>query len=98
MARGCLSVRPNKKQPLTTADITWLKFAQLNDVRITMKRSNPKLKGGASRERYESYKRAKTLKDFLLRGGTKGDLKWDYIHGFIDFDEIDSESQLIKTM
>ena len=32
--------------------------------------------------------------DFLLRGGTKGDLKWDYINGFIDFDEIDSESHV----
>ena len=30
----------------------------------------------------------------MLRGGTKGDLKWDYMHGFIYFDEIDPESHV----
>ena len=30
----------------------------------------------------------------MLRGGTKGDLKWDYMHGFIGFDEFDSESHV----
>ena len=66
MQRGALRLmqRSALSLPMTTADITWLKFAQLNDILITMKQSNPKLKGGASRERYESYKRAKTLKDF----------------------------------
>ena len=40
-----------------------------------------------SRLRYEKYKAAVTLRDAKRMGASFADLRWDFIHGFIDFGE-----------
>lgn len=44
---------------------------------------NPKRVGSKSYERFEHYKTAKTVGDFIAKGGTYGDLSWDSARGFI---------------
>jgi len=77
-----------RKQPLTEGDLEWLKYAHKHDIRMKVMQKNPKK--GISRSRYESYKKSKTIKQFMLNGGNMGDLKWDVIHGFITFDDVHS--------
>ena len=66
--------------------------------------TNPKKHGTASWDRYERYKTARTVGEFLDRGGTPGDLRHDWARGYVtqasaapgddtddDFDELYSE-------
>ena len=34
-------------------------------------------------QRYEGYKNAKTYKEFIVRGGTYGDFRWNFRRGFL---------------
>jgi len=79
-----------KKQPLIKGDLEWLEYARKHNVRIKLLQRNPKK--GDSRLRYEGYKSSKTIKQFMQNGGTMGDLKWDTMHGFIIFDELQSQN------
>ena len=54
------------------------------DQPISLMQVNPKRVGGKSRARYEIYKEAKTVREFLELGGTTGDLKHDRGKGFIN--------------
>jgi len=40
-------------------------------------------KSGKSRERYERYRRAKTVGEYLELGGTRKDLRWDRMKGYV---------------
>ncbi|CAE7380797.1 unnamed protein product [Symbiodinium sp. CCMP2456] len=45
--------------------------------------TNPKKKGTQAHVRYEVYKKAQTIQQFLDLGGFKGDLAFDQAHGFL---------------
>lgn len=47
-------------------------------------KENPKREGSASYERFEHYRKAKTVQDFLDAGGTRADLKHDEAAGHIE--------------
>jgi hypothetical protein len=48
---------------------------------------NPKRKGTESYTRFELYRTCKTTADFLAKGGTAGDLRYDAERGFISLGE-----------
>jgi len=54
-----------------TAEITWLV------------EGNPKREGSKSRDRYEAYRSATTVEEYIAAGGTFGDLKYDAEHGYL---------------
>ena len=51
--------------------------------RIAIQQANPKRPGTARHKRYQKYRKAKTVGEFLARGGTKADLKIDIGKGFV---------------
>lgn len=46
---------------------------------------NPKREGSMSFKRYEAYKAATTVAEFLSLGGVTADLAFDYSHGYLSF-------------
>jgi hypothetical protein len=48
---------------------------------VLLVKENPKR--GASADRYELYRKAKTVGDYLAAGGLRADLRWDEDHGYI---------------
>jgi hypothetical protein len=71
-------------ESLTADHIKFFKLAFEFDWGITVLQTNPKKK--KSRQRYESYKVATTLREFLRCGGTWQDIENDVARGFIQFD------------
>ncbi|CAK0836351.1 unnamed protein product, partial [Prorocentrum cordatum] len=53
------------------------------ETRIQVRADNPKKAGGAAAARYDGYKKAKTVQEFLALGGWVGDLRNDYAKGYI---------------
>merc|ERR1712083_998195 len=47
--------------------------------------TNPKRPGTAAHERYELYKRARTVKGALRLGAAKGDIAYDFSRGFLKY-------------
>ena len=58
-----------------------------NDSRVEFQQRNPKLKSSKAHERYENYKKARTLRDALTLGASHADIRWDYSHGFFTITE-----------
>lgn len=56
---------------------------QQRDVEIKVLQENPKRPGSLSYERYERYKSATTLAQYLERGGTTADFRFDCDRGFV---------------
>lgn len=52
-------------------------------------KGNPKRSHGQSYKRFEAYFGATTVKEYLEAGGTKGDLRYDWQHGFLDLHPVD---------
>ncbi|KAJ8610085.1 hypothetical protein CTAYLR_007078 [Chrysophaeum taylorii] len=50
---------------------------------VEIEQSNPKREGSKSHVRYESYKRAKTVREYYELGGSKADLTHDMKRGFV---------------
>ena len=48
-----------------------------------LSKENPKREGTASWQRFKLYKSGMTVGDFIGKGGTMGDIRWDQKHGFI---------------
>lgn len=48
---------------------------------------NPKKAGSASADRFAHYEVGVSVDEFVKRGGTLGDVKWDLEHGFIRLEE-----------
>ena len=48
---------------------------------------NPKQIGSGSWARFDNYKRATTVQEFLDLGGLPGDLRWDAKRGFVTIAE-----------
>ena len=44
---------------------------------------NPKVKDKPSYDRYDKYKKAKTVREYFELGGTKGDLRWDRRRNYV---------------
>ncbi|CAE8636741.1 unnamed protein product [Polarella glacialis] len=53
------------------------------DTCIRLQQENPKNPGSAARARYDEYKSATTVKDFLRLGGATGDLTFAYDRGYL---------------
>eukprot|EP00930_Biecheleria_cincta_P091500 TRINITY_DN81086_c0_g1_i1.p1 TRINITY_DN81086_c0_g1~~TRINITY_DN81086_c0_g1_i1.p1 ORF type:complete len:282 (-),score=64.51 TRINITY_DN81086_c0_g1_i1:115-918(-) len=49
---------------------------------IEYQQNNPKQAGKGGHERYEKYKKAKTIKEALELGAVRGDIKYDWQRGF----------------
>jgi len=52
---------------------------------ITILQENPKKPKTLAYKRYQKYKSAKSTVQFFSKGGTLGDLMYDYQHGFVKF-------------
>ena len=46
---------------------------------LTVRKENPKTVGSAAHARYEMYKTAKTVGEYLSLGGTRADLRYDKV-------------------
>ena len=53
------------------------------DTAIRLEQKNPKQANSAAHVRYEKYKSARTVREFLALGGKQGDLAHDFKKGFI---------------
>ena len=53
--------------------------------RIALLQMNPKQLNRKTYDRYDIYKTATTLKDYLDRGGTFEDLRFDFLHNYVFF-------------
>lgn len=72
----------NKGGHLKAVKPTTAKEAQVDDRAITvLVEENPKR--GESAKRFDYYKKAKTVQEYLAKGGTRSDLAWDVAHKFI---------------
>lgn len=71
-------------QALTVEDVKFFKMAHNFDWKIEVWQTNPK--SGKSHSRYEKYKHAETLREFLNFGGTWLDIENDFVKGYIEFD------------
>lgn len=60
-----------------------MKRPLLDSTTIRVKAVNPKRPKSASYERYELYKKAKSVAEFYSLGGTRGDFKHDLSKGFV---------------
>ena len=54
-----------------------------DDAKIEYKQDNPKREGSASHTRYDAYKTATTVQQFLRQGGKLDDLRFDYARGYV---------------
>jgi len=77
------STRPKKAQehfpePASAAAPTFP-----DDTPIRFQQANPKLKGSKSFDRYELYKRTKTVGSAIAAGAKKADIRFDYERGFL---------------
>lgn len=52
---------------------------------IIISQTNPKKPKTNAYKRYQKYKSAKSTVQFFNKGGTQGDLMWDYQHGYVKF-------------
>jgi len=56
-----------------------------NNSKITHIQKNPKKVGSKAHERYEQFKKAKSIKSFLEKGGRRSDLLFNYRRGYVKF-------------
>lgn len=62
----------------------WTSSWYVNETPIQWEvKGNPKRSHGKSYSRFEKYFGAETVGAYLENGGTKGDLKYDWQHGFL---------------
>ena len=71
-------VAPGRGTALPIMAITALIF---DDVPLRVRQDNPK--GGASKARFERYMPAQSAREFVVLGGTKGDLQNDLLKGHV---------------
>jgi len=50
--------------------------------------TNPRAKGRATFARFEAYMGAETVADYMAKGGTLGDLRWDLRSGYLAIDGV----------
>ena len=72
--------------PLSVEELKFIVYAHRIGWKLSVNLLNPKSKGSKSFQRYELYKNASTVSEFLRAGGTMSDLKHDYAKCFIKFD------------
>ena len=83
--------RPKRRKPLDPGrpeqpkkKKRWPKLAPWSeDKKIVCLQENPKAKDKPSGVRYEKYKAAKTVREYLDLGGTKDDLRWDRRRSYV---------------
>lgn len=71
---------PLRKRP---REATSRSVCPLEDEPVTFQARNPKKAGTASAERYDKYKVAKTRREAMQLGASKGDLQHDFKKGFM---------------
>jgi hypothetical protein len=61
---------------------------EMSDAKIVWKvKRNPKREGSKAHGRFERYMGAKTVAEYLEKGGLKADLKYDTEKGFLEVTE-----------
>lgn len=73
------------KYVLSEEQKDFIKCAKEKNLPIEYEQVNPKNSGSASWDRYESYKVARGVSEFLRLGGKMPDLSWDYSRGSVCF-------------
>lgn len=78
-------VRTAKPRPSAPKAAPAKEVAPANDTRkiVLVTKENPKREGSASHDRFELYRKAKTVQQFLDAGGTTGDIRHDEKAGHI---------------
>lgn len=71
---------PKETREMAGWQTSW--FADTTPINWEVK-GNPKRTHGKSYARFELYFGAETVKQYLEKGGTKGDLKYDWQHMFL---------------
>jgi len=69
----------------TAEDNAFLKYAYDHNIPVAYLSPCPKRQSTPSRRRYMKYMRATTFREIVELGASKGDIDWDYEHGFISF-------------
>ncbi len=72
-----------KEMRFSVEDQAFLRYAESANIPISFLSPCPKSK--ASAKRYLRYMQAKTLRQALVLGASRDDLKWDYQRGYIKF-------------
>jgi hypothetical protein len=79
--------------PITLQQSKFINYAFDTDWPIAVRQKNPKRLNSKSRTRYEQYKSAATLRQYIQFGGTWQDLFFDYERGYIIFRERDAQTE-----
>ena len=74
-------------QQISSSDKQFLVLAQKYDWPLRLQQLNPKAPRSKSRDRYELYKQAVTLRELIRFGGTNGDIINDFTRGYIIFND-----------
>ncbi len=56
------------------------------------RKDNPKREGSKAHARFQSYMGAKTVDEYLERGGSKADLKYDWEKSFIEVEGVERDA------
>lgn len=81
-------------EPITLEQSKFINHAFDTDWPIAVRQKNPKKLNSKSRTRYEQYKSAVTLRQYIQFGGTWKDLFFDYERGYIVFlDKDDTQAE-----
>ena len=78
------------------SDIKSLGDVNVNSVCKLEMKKNPKRVGSKAWERYEMYEDAKSVGEYLEKGGNVADLRYDYAKGFLELSEKWVKGAIIK--
>jgi len=84
-AASSASSSSRTEAPVTKANKLRVFKGSWLDKSIRIQQENPKKAGSTAYHRYEAYKKAKTVRQFLQLGAVKGDLHFDMKRGYIAF-------------
>ena len=85
-------------QELVEEDMLFLRKALEINLPLVFQQRNPKLARTLSRQRYEGYKKATTLREAKKLKASWEDLVWDYGRGWIDFSAAASSNVVLNEL
>ena len=85
-------------QEIMEEDMLFLRKAMEIDLPLVFQQRNPKQAQTSSRQRYEGYKKARTLREAKTLKASWADLVWDYGRGWIDFSSAASSNAVLNEL
>ena len=85
-------------QEIMEEDMLFLRKAMEIDLPLVFQQRNPKQTQTSSRQRYEGYKKARTLREAKTLKASWADLVWDYGRGWIDFSSAASSNAVLNEL